>query len=185
MSIEFRVPIMFSFTTLLICLLLDSAVFQLLPRYYEKVRLLKFLQNRLVLFGLVGPYHYWRTPDLPGTLHLPYARSPCPTPPADPALSRFTTTHCCLRWRHATSTSSMFILTRFYSFTLSHYGSQAPLSTLKPSFTASAPRLSTGCLLDFTGTGLSPACICSAELAHCLYILNQRSPPNDSLRLVN
>jgi hypothetical protein len=110
MSIEFRVPIMFSFTTLLICLLLDSAVFQLLPRYYEKVRLLKFLQNRLVLFGLVGPYHYWRTPDLPGTLHLPYARSPCPTPPADPALSRFTTTHCCLRWRHATSTSACLFL---------------------------------------------------------------------------
>ena len=101
---------MFSFTTLLICLLLDSAVFQLLPRYYEKVRLLKFLQNRLVLFGLVGPYHYWRTPDLPGTLHLPYARSPCPTPPADPALSRFTTTHCCLRWRHATSTSACLFL---------------------------------------------------------------------------
>ena len=79
----------------------------------------------------------------------------------------------------------MFILTRFYSFTLSHYGSQAPLSTLKPSFTASAPRLSTGCLLDFTGTGLSPACICSAELAHCLWIPDQRSPPNDGLRLVN
>ena len=79
----------------------------------------------------------------------------------------------------------MFILTRFYSFTLSHYGSQAPSSTLKPSFTASAPRLSTGCLLDFTGTGLSPACICSAELAHCLWIPDQRSPPNDGLRLVN
>lgn len=176
---------MFSFTTLLICLLLGSAVFQLLPRYYEKVRLLKFLQNRLVLFGLVGPYHHWRASDLPGTLHLPYARSPCPTPPADPALSRFYdyALLSAVEARHIDIRS--FILTRFYSFTLSHYGSQAPLSTLKPCFAASAPRLSTGCLLDFTGTGLSPACICSAELAHCLCIPNQRSPPNDGLRLVN
>lgn len=106
MSVEFRVLIMFSFTTVLICLPLGSTVFRLLPRYYEKVRLLKLRQDCLTLFGLVGPYRLREASDLPGTLCLPYARSPCPKPPVEPASSRMTTTHYCLRWRLATSTST-------------------------------------------------------------------------------
>ncbi len=61
-----------------------------------------------------------------------------------------------------------YILTRLYHFTLSHFGSQAPLSTLKPNVTTSAPRLSTGCWLNFTGLGLSPNYALHAELAHPL-----------------
>lgn len=60
----------------------------------------------------------------------------------------------------------LFIITRLYHFTLSHFGSQTPLSTLKPNVTTLAPRLSTGCWLDFTGLGLSPNYILHAELAH-------------------
>jgi len=47
-----------------------------------------------------------------------------------------------------------------------HFGSQVPLSTLKPYVTTSAPRLSTSCWLDFTGLGISPNYILHAELAH-------------------
>ncbi|HIZ84783.1 MAG TPA: hypothetical protein H9668_10285, partial [Firmicutes bacterium] len=41
-----------------------------------------------------------------------------------------------------------------------------PLPTLKPRLAASAPRLSTGCSLRFTGSGLSPDYITCTELAH-------------------
>ena len=58
------------------------------------------------------------------------------------------------------------LLTGVYRFALSHCGSCTPLPTLKPHLAALAPRLCTGCLLGFTGAGLSPACILSAELAH-------------------
>ena len=60
------------------------------------------------------------------------------------------------------------LLTGLNRFTLSHCGSRTPLPTLKPHLAATAPRLCTGCSLDFTGAGLSPAYISSAELAHPL-----------------
>src|SRR5574344_142198 len=59
-----------------------------------------------------------------------------------------------------------FLLTGLISFTLSHCGSYAPLPTLKPHLTVSAPRLSTGCSLNFARVGVSPTYISSAELAH-------------------
>ena len=59
-------------------------------------------------------------------------------------------------------------LTELYCFTLSHCGSRTPLPTLKPCLAALAPRLCTGCLLGFTGFGLSPNCIICTELAHPL-----------------
>ena len=62
------------------------------------------------------------------------------------------------------------LLTGLYRFTLSHCGSRTPLPTLKPHLTAPASRLCTGCLLGFTGFGISPNCIICTELAH-LYIL--------------
>ena len=58
------------------------------------------------------------------------------------------------------------LLTGLYRFTLSHCGSRTPLPTLKPHLAASAPRLCTGCLLGFTGCGLSPHCIVCTEPAH-------------------
>ena len=62
-------------------------------------------------------------------------------------------------------------LTGLYCFTLSHCGSRTPLPTLKPHLAALAPRLCTGCLLGFTGLGLSPNCIICTELAHPLLLL--------------
>ena len=58
------------------------------------------------------------------------------------------------------------LLTGLNCFTLTHCSSHTPLPTLKPNLAASAPRLCTGCSLDFTGAGLSPTYISSAELAH-------------------
>ena len=57
-------------------------------------------------------------------------------------------------------------LTGLYRFTLSHCGSCTPLPTLKPHLAVLAPRLCTGCLLGFTGRGLSPRCIVCTEPAH-------------------
>ena len=58
------------------------------------------------------------------------------------------------------------LLTGLNHFTLSHCGSRTPMPTLKPNLTASAPRLSTGCSLNFAGQGISPCYITRTELAH-------------------
>ena len=60
----------------------------------------------------------------------------------------------------------LVVLSRLNRFTLSHYGSRTPLSTLHAGLTASHARLSTGCLLGFAGSGLSPDYTVHAELAH-------------------
>ena len=60
----------------------------------------------------------------------------------------------------------LVVLSRLNRFTLSHYGSRTPLSTLHAGLTASHARLSTGCLLGFAGSGLSPDYTIHAELAH-------------------
>ncbi|MFA5448720.1 MAG: hypothetical protein WC233_10640, partial [Sphaerochaeta sp.] len=65
-------------------------------------------------------------------------------------------------------TAQILYLTRLNHFNLTAYGSHTPLPTLKPDLTASAPRLSTGCWLSFTGQGVSPCYISNAELAHSL-----------------
>jgi hypothetical protein len=49
-----------------------------------------------------------------------------------------------------TSASALNLLTGLYRFTLSDCGSIAPLPTLKPNVTTSAPRLSTGGWLNLT-----------------------------------
>ena len=64
-------------------------------------------------------------------------------------------------------------------FTLSHCGSHTPLPTLKPGLTASAPRLSTGCLPSFTGPGVSPGYTAHTEPAHpCFYYTTVISSPH-------
>ena len=58
------------------------------------------------------------------------------------------------------------LITRLNHFTLSHFGSNTFLSTLKPNLTTSAPRLDTGSLLEIARFGVSPNYILSTELAH-------------------
>ena len=70
----------------------------------------------------------------------------------------------------------LVVLSRLNRFTLSHYGSRTPLSTLHAGLTASHARLSTGCLLSFAGSGLSPDYTIHAELAHTLCPLNLLNP---------
>ena len=70
----------------------------------------------------------------------------------------------------------LVVLTRLNRFTLSHYGSRTPLSTLHAGLTASHARLSTGCLLGFAGSGLSPDYTIHAELAHNLRTLRPIGP---------
>ena len=72
----------------------------------------------------------------------------------------------------------LVVLTRLNRFTLSHYGSRTPLSTLHAGLTASHARLSTGCLLGFAGSGLSPNYTIHAELAHNLRTLGAIATSN-------
>ena len=72
----------------------------------------------------------------------------------------------------------LVVLTRLNRFTLSHYGSRTPLSTLHAGLTASHARLSTGCLLGFAGSGLSPNYTIHAELAHNFRTLGAIAPSN-------
>ena len=58
------------------------------------------------------------------------------------------------------------LITRLNHFTLSHFGSNTFLATLKPNLATSAPRLDTGSLLEITRLGVSPNYILSTELAH-------------------
>ena len=69
--------------------------------------------------------------------------------------------HCCLL-RHRPHRLPLFTVTRLNRFTLTHCGSHAPLTTLKPNLAASAPSLGTNCLLGFIGCGLPPHYIASA-----------------------
>ena len=67
-------------------------------------------------------------------------------------------------------------MTGLNHFTLSHCGSRTPLPTLKPSLTASAPRLSTSCLPSFTGLGVSPNYTTRTAPAHpCTYYTTNES----------
>lgn len=45
---------------------------------------------------------------------------------------------------------NILAISKLYSFTLSHFGSNVPLPTLTPDITTSEPRLGTGCWLGFT-----------------------------------
>ena len=104
-----------------------------------------------------------RYTDLPGTLELPRILATPLDPGGTLTFSRYRMLIAvCGKRKYI----DFHLLTGLISFTLSHCGSYAPLPTLKPYLTASAPRLSTGCSLDFTRVGISPTYISSAELAH-------------------
>ena len=73
-------------------------------------------------------------------------------------ISPFTITYYCLlptQWHRLL----LVTITRLNRFTLSHFGSHTPLSTLKSHVTISIPRLGTGCWLNFT-----------RQASHLLYI---------------
>jgi len=75
------------------------------------------------------------------------------------------------------ASASAHTLTRLYRFTLAYFGSRAPLPTLTSRLTALMPRLCTGRLLRFPGTGLSPIYVMCAELAHRFYRLVRLTRP--------
>ena len=145
---------MFLFCQLLLCHPLGSACFHRFHSYYEVIRLLSSHRLSLGLRPCIKA-------TLTGTRQISQVHwyslvySPCSQTPTEPADPRLTGLHCCLLpfVRHR---PPLYELTRLNHFTLSRYGSYTPLPTLKPSLTASTPRLSTGCLLDFAGQGLSP-----------------------------
>lgn len=68
------------------------------------------------------------------------------------------------------STSTYLFLTRLNNFTLSHYGSNSCLPTLKPNLTTSVPRLTKGSLLGITMLSF-----------HQLYTVHRTGAPPDKL----
>ena len=106
-----------------------------------------------------------RYTDLPGTLELPRILATPLDPGGTLTFSRYRMLIAVCGKRKYIDFHSL-LLTGLISFTLSHCGSYAPLPTLKPCLAALAPRLSTGCSLNFTRVGISPTYISSAELAH-------------------
>lgn len=108
-----------------------------------------------------------RYTDLPGTLELPRILATPLDPGGTLTFSRYRMLIAVCGKRKYIDFHSL-LLTGLISFTLSHCGSYAPLPTLKPCLAALAPRLSTGCSLNFTRVGISPTYISSAELAHSL-----------------
>ena len=84
---------------------------------------------------------------------IPNVCSPCSQTPADQVYSCITNKPCCLR-PYTGNRLPLNVLTRLNHFTLARYSSHTPLPTLKPNLAALAPRLCTGCLLGFTGSGL-------------------------------
>ena len=122
-----------------------------------------FTRLRLVLLLLQ------RRTDLPGTLELPCILATPLDPGGTLTFSRYRMLIAVCGKRKYIDFHSL-LLTGLISFTLSHCGSYAPLPTLKPCLTASAPRLSTGCSLHFARAGISPTYISSTELAHSFMI---------------
>jgi len=115
--------------------------------------------------SLSGFYKNRKLQDLPGTLNIPCLLAMLSDPGEISTTLPLSVISFCLlsEGRHRLS---LLGLTRLYHFTLSHYGSQTFLPPLKPCVTALAPRLDTGCWLDFTRLGVSPSYILNAELAH-------------------
>lgn len=165
---------MFLFVECYICRPLRSIRFHGFHYYYESVRLLIIHQVILSLQNLVLTLTSYRDYET-SQVHVIYLA--CSPSSIDPDNISMTSPYrsflsacyneecigCCFFF-------FFFILTRLNHFTLSHFGSQAPLSTLKPNVTILAPRLSTGCWLNFTRLGLPPNYILHTELAHPLYI---------------
>ncbi len=148
------------------CCPLCSAGFHQFPHYYEAVRLLSGRQGLSVCKTSIPLTTLWSLPDLPGMQVLPLCARHAlltPTESPQPRVFGWFLLPATLR---TVSASALYYFTGLHRFTVSHCGSRTPLPTLKPHLTASAPRLSTGCSLRFTGSGLSPDYITCTVLAH-------------------
>ena len=160
---------MFRLRRLLICHPLRSTYFDTLHCYYEMIRLLTARRPRSVYKTLLSVTACHSGDCQTSQVRLNYLcmLATLLDPGGTCTSSRYRSAHCCL-WCRRTPRLPLYILTGLNRFTLSHCGSHAPLPTLKPGLAASVPRLCTGCSLRFTGSGLSPNYISSAELAHLL-----------------
>ena len=118
----------------------------------------------------MGVIHLGPLSALPGTCIVLCALAMLYDPGGTCTVLAYRPAHYCLRPK-LEYRLPLVVLTRLNRFTLSHYGSRTPLSTLHAGLTASHARLSTGCLLGFAGSGLSPDYTIHAELAHNLRTL--------------
>lgn len=119
----------------------------------------------------MGVIHLGPLSALPGTCIVLRALAMLYDPGGTCTVLAYRPAHFCLRPK-LEYRLPLVVLTRLNRFTLSHYGSRTPLSTLHAGLTASHARLSTGCLLGFAGSGLSPDYTIHAELAHNFRTLN-------------
>ena len=113
----------------------------------------------------MGVIHLGPLSALPGTCIVLRALAMLYDPGGTCTVLAYRPAHYCLRLK-LEYRLPLVVLSRLNRFTLSHYGSRTPLSTLHAGLTASHARLSTGCLLGFAGSGLSPDYTIHAELAH-------------------
>ena len=125
----------------------------------------------------MGVIHLGPLSALPGTCIVLCALAMLYDPGGTCTVLAYRPAHYCLRPK-LEYRLPLVVLTRLNRFTLSHYGSRTPLSTLHAGLTASHARLSTGCLLGFAGSGLSPNYTIHAELAHNLRTLGATAPSN-------
>lgn len=123
----------------------------------------------------MGVIHLGPLSALPGTCIVLRALAMLYDPGGTCTVLAYRPAHFCLRPK-LEYRLPLVVLTRLNRFTLSHYGSRTPLSTLHAGLTASHARLSTGCLLGFAGSGLSPDYTIHAELAHNLRTLRPLGP---------
>lgn len=124
----------------------------------------------------MGVIHLGPLSALPGTCIVLRALAMLYDPGGTCTVLAYRPAHFCLRPK-LEYRLPLVVLTRLNRFTLSHYGSRTPLSTLHAGLTASHARLSTGCLLGFAGSGLSPDYTIHAELAHNLRTLKLHRAP--------
>ena len=103
----------------------------------------------------MGVIHLGPLSALPGTCIVLRALAMLYDPGGTCTVLAYRPAHYCLRPK-LEYRLPLVVLSRLNRFTLSHYGSRTPLSTLHAGLTASHARLSTGCLLGFAGSGLSP-----------------------------
>ena len=125
----------------------------------------------------MGVIHLGPLSALPGTCIVLRALAMLYDPGGTCTVLAYRPVHFCLRPKLGYRLP-LVVLSRLNRFTLSHYGSRTPLSTLHAGLMASHARLSTGCLLGFTGSGLSPDYTIHAELAHNLRTLGAIAPSN-------
>ena len=125
----------------------------------------------------MGVIHLGPLSALPGTCIVLRALAMLYDPGGTCTVLAYRPVHFCLRPKLGYRLP-LVVLSRLNRFTLSHYGSRTPLPTLHAGLTASHARLSTGCLLGFAGSGLSPDYTIHAELAHNLRTLGAIAPSN-------